>query len=128
MISGIMKKNVITIGRNNSVKEALVLMNENNINGTPVVDSDNKVIGMIVKADIYRFLTNEGHYDTCPVDWVMTKKLVTATADEDISVVAKRIVDKDIISLPIVDKNNNLEGIVTIKDVLEYMIDKINNN
>lgn len=30
-------------------------MNENNINGAPVADEEGNLIGMIVKADIYRF-------------------------------------------------------------------------
>ncbi len=51
-------------------------MSENNINGAPVANEEGNLIGMIVKADIYRFLMEEGHYDTCPVEWVMTKEVL----------------------------------------------------
>ncbi len=55
MISDIMNTHVIILKPKDSVKKALDLMNDNNINGAPVVNEEGNLIGMIVKADIYRF-------------------------------------------------------------------------
>ena len=45
-----------TINKNISVDEALNLMNTLNVNGIPVVDDNTKLVGIVVKADAYRFL------------------------------------------------------------------------
>ncbi|MGO5075171.1 CBS domain-containing protein [Clostridium sporogenes] len=125
MVSDIMNTHVIVLNPKDSIKKALNLMNENNINGTPVANEEGNLIGMIVKADIYRFLMEEGHYDTCPVEWVMTKEVFTALEEEDVISIAKKILDKDIIAMPIVDSSKKLLGIVSIEDILKSLIYKL---
>ncbi|EPY2273874.1 CBS domain-containing protein [Clostridium sporogenes] len=125
MVSDIMNTHVIVLNPKDSIKKALNLMNENNINGSPVADEQGNLIGMIVKADIYRFLMEEGHYDTCPVEWVMTKEVFTALEEEDVTSIAKKILDKDIIAMPIVDSSKKLLGIVSIEDILKSLIYKL---
>ena len=125
MISKIMHSNIIMLKAEDTLNKALEIMNQNKINGAPVVDDDGKLVGMIVKADIYRFLMEEGHYETCPVDWVMTKKVITASRNEDILDIAKRLRENDIIAMPIIDKDIII-GIVTIEDIMDYIIEKYN--
>lgn len=123
MVDKIMHSDIIKLKSEDTLSKALEIMNENKINGAPVVDDDGKLVGMIVKADIYRFLMEEGHYETCPVDWVMTKEVITSSADEDILDIAKLLREKDIIAVPIVDKEI-IVGIITIEDIMDYFIDK----
>lgn len=123
MVSKIMHSDIIKLKSEDTLSKALEIMNENKINGAPVVDDDGKLVGMIVKADIYRFLMEEGHYETCPVDWVMTKEVITSSAEEDILDIAKLLRQKDIIAVPIVDKEI-IVGIITIEDIMDYFIDK----
>lgn len=125
MLCDIMNTHVIVLNPKDSIKKALNLMNENNINGAPVADEEGNLIGMIVKADIYRFLMEEGHYDTCPVEWVMTKEVFTASEEENVISIAKKILDKDIIAMPIVDSSKKLLGIVSIEDILKSLIYKL---
>jgi CBS domain-containing protein len=119
-----MNSGVVTIKLEDTIKKALDIMNKKKINGTPVVNDERKLVGMLVKADIYRFLMEEGHYDTCPVDWVMTKKVITAKEDESIMEVAKRIRENDIIAIPIENKENKVIGIVSVEDLISYFIEK----
>lgn len=123
MVDKIMHSDIIKLKSEDTLSKALEIMNENKINGAPVVDDDGKLVGMIVKADIYRFLMEEGHYETCPVDWVMTKEVITSSAEEDILDIAKLLREKDIIAVPIVDKEI-IVGIITIEDIMDYFIDK----
>lgn len=125
LIKDIMTSKLITIRPEDTVKKALDIMNENKINGTPVIDEDGYLVGMIVKADIYRFLIEEGHYDTCPVDWVMTKQVVTGKLDNSLIEVAEKLRDNNIIAMPIVDADNMVKGIITIEDVVDYFIKKV---
>ncbi|EJO5347542.1 CBS domain-containing protein [Clostridium botulinum] len=125
MVSDIMNTQVIILNPKDSIKKALNLMNENNINGAPVTNEEGKLVGVMVKADIYRFLMEEGHYDTCPVEWVMTKEVFTASKEEDVLSIAKKILDKDIVAMPIVDSSMKLLGIVSVEDILKSLINKL---
>ncbi|TCT13854.1 CBS domain protein [Natranaerovirga pectinivora] len=122
-INTIMKKNVFKITPTDSIKMALDKMTELNINGMPVINEEDVLVGMIVKADIYRFLIEPGHYDSCPVEWVMTKKVITANSDEEIVGVGKKLRDNNIIAMPVLE-NEMVVGIVSIEDILDYYIEK----
>lgn len=122
MLNKIITYDIIKLSPNDTLVKALEIMNGNNINGAPVVDDSGLLVGMIVKADIYRFLMDQGHYDTCPVEWVMTKKVITASKDEDVIAIAKRLRENDIISIPIVD-NNTILGLATIENIVDYFIE-----
>lgn len=120
-IKEIVKLPVISVKPNDTIGKALEIMKSENINGAPVVDDTNHLIGIIVKADIYRFLIDPGHYESCPVEWVMTKEVVKADIDEDISDVAKRLRNHDVIALPVLDQDV-VVGIVSIEDFLDFYI------
>ncbi len=122
-IESIMKRRLVTLKARDTIEDALNIMVDNNINGAPVVDDENNLKGMIVKADIYRFLMDPGHYKSCPVEWVMTKDVVTASREEDIISLAKRLRDKHIIAIPIVE-HNKVIGIISMEDVVDYLIEK----
>ncbi len=120
-INEIMNSSVISVEADENIGNVLEIMKKENINGIPIVDKDKELLGMLVKADIYRFLIDPGHYKTCPVEWVMTKEVVKADVDEDIIIVAKRLRENDIIALPIVEENK-VVGIVSIEDFMDYYI------
>lgn len=122
-IREIMKSPVIALKPNETVEKALEIMNKEKVNGTPVVSEDNYLVGMVVKADIYRFLIDPGHYKSCPVEWVMTKEVIKAGVDEDIIEVAKRIRHHDIIALPVLD-GEIVVGIISLENILDYFIQK----
>lgn len=121
-IDSIIKRNFHTINVNDVIDKALDLMDKFNINGMPVVDNENALVGMIVKADIYRFMIHPGHYVSCPVEWVMSKSVISAQSDEDLMTIAKRLRDNDIIAMPIIE-NKKIIGIITIEDLLDYFLD-----
>ncbi|MCT8977673.1 CBS domain-containing protein [Clostridium sp. CX1] len=126
MISKIMHLNIVKLKPEDTLSKALDIMNDNKVNGAPVADDNGRLLGIIVKADIYRFLMEEGHYDTCPIDWVMTKKVITAFKGEDILDIAKRLRENEIEAIPIVDEKDSIVGIVTVEDILDYILEKNN--
>ena len=102
----------ITISQDAPISEALAMMRQYKISGVPVTEKG-KLIGILTNRDL-RFETQLSK----KVYNVMTKeKLITAplgtTLDE-----AKKILNKyKIEKLPIIDKENNLKGLITIKDI-----------
>ena len=120
-ISTIIKDIAHTINVNDTIDNALSFMDSFKQNGMPVVNDDNKLVGMVVKADIYRFMIQPGHYNSCPVEWVMSKSVIIAHSDEDLITVAKRLRENNIIAMPVVD-HDEVMGIISIEDLLEYFI------
>ena len=120
-IDSIIKKNFHTINVNDTIDKALAMMHELRINGMPVVDNNNTLVGMVVKADIYRFMIHPGHYVSCPVEWVMSKSVIVAQADEDLYTVANRLRKNDIIAMPVLE-NDKIVGIISIEDLLDYFL------
>jgi CBS domain-containing protein len=120
-INSIIKQNFHTIGVNDSIDKALGLMDKLGINGMPVVDDKGVLVGMVVKADIYRFMIHPGHYVSCPVEWVMSKSVILAQSDEDLLTVAKRLRQNDIISMPVVE-NEKIIGIISIEDLIDFFL------
>ncbi len=99
-----------------SVAEADKLMGEYKISGVPVVDEDMKLIGIITNRDM-RFIEN---LEAIKVKDVMTKApLVTAkegiTLEDAKGILQEHRIEK----LPIVDEQNCLKGLITIKDILK---------
>ncbi|AJC86603.1 IMP dehydrogenase [Campylobacter sp. RM16704] len=103
----------IYIGAKASVKEALELMAEYRISGVPVVDENKILIGILTNRDL-RFETN---FDNL-VENVMTKMpLITAKKGSTLDDAERIFSTNKVEKLPIVDENNHLEGLITIKDL-----------
>ena len=103
----------ISIKAKATLKEALSIMSEYRISGVPVVDDSNTLIGILTNRDL-RF---ENDY-TKLVEELMTKMpLITVkkgtTLDDAEAIFRTNKVEK----LPVVDANNKLEGLITIKDL-----------
>lgn len=103
----------IYIGPKASVKEVLELMAEYRISGVPVVDENKILIGILTNRDL-RFETN---FDNL-VENVMTKMpLITAKKGSTLDDAERIFSTNKVEKLPIVDENNRLEGLITIKDL-----------
>ena len=121
-VKEIMTKDVVTVKSTDSVGDTLKKMREHNINGTPVVDDKNCLIGMLVKADIFRFLIAPGHIDESPVDWVMSKELISCDENDEVLEVTKVIRENKITSIP-VESNGELVGIVSFEDIIDHFLE-----
>ncbi len=103
----------IFIQPNRSVAEAEALMSEYKISGVPVVDDNFKLVGIITNRDL-RFISDM----SVNVKSVMTKApLVTAKEGTTLEEATKILQQHKIEKLPIVDDNNTLKGLITIKDI-----------
>ena len=96
----------------NTLNDALALMKKYKISGVPITRG-RKLVGIITNRDL-RFETDF----TKRIDDVMTKdRLVTAPVGTTLDEAQKILGEHRIEKLPIVDKDNNLKGLITIKDI-----------
>ena len=97
---------------NNSVRDALALMEKYRISGVPITQ-EGKLVGILTNRDL-RF---ESNYDQ-PISNIMTKEgLVTAPEGTSLDDAQKILGKHRIEKLPIVDKDGYLKGLITIKDI-----------
>ena len=57
-VKDIMSKNIITIGPEDTVEKAAVIMLEHRISGLPVVNDKGKLVGIITQGDIFKVLVS----------------------------------------------------------------------
>lgn len=96
----------------NRLSDALELMRKYKISGVPIT-VNGKLVGIITNRDL-RF---EMDY-TKRIDEVMTKDhLITAPVGTTLAEAQQILGQHRIEKLPIVDKDNNLKGLITIKDI-----------
>ena len=112
---------VITLGPDETVNNALFLMQKNDIKRVVIV-SDNSPVGLVTERDIGRFLEYDKTtrpLDKIPVQNVMTRNLVTINSDdEDIPLQsAVRMDTFQISSVIVVDGDGKLVGIITKSDL-----------
>jgi IMP dehydrogenase len=110
--------NPVTITRDATLEHLDKLAGEYRISGFPVVDADNRLIGMITNRDL-RF-TPVAEWATTKVDEVMTPMpLITGPSDisrEDATVLLRRHKRE---RLPLIDEAGHLTGLITVKDFVK---------
>ncbi len=95
------------------IEEAEALMSKYHISGVPIVDKENKLVGILTNRDL-RFVEDYNR----PVSEVMTdEKLVTAPVGTDLEGAKEQLRKHKIEKLPIVDDEGKLRGLITIKDI-----------
>ena len=104
--------NPITIGPDNSISEVRTIIKEKHISGIPVVNNQNKILGIITNRDL-RFSRN----DKAKVKDLMTKNVITIKQGYS-SNEAKKLLHKHRIGKLIVTNNQNqCLGLITVKDI-----------
>ncbi len=104
--------NPIYLSPNHKIQDALEIMSRYRISGVPITVED-KLVGIVTNRDL-RFVTEIQQ----PIDEVMTKeKLITAPVGTTLETAKNILIKHKIEKLPLVDKDNNLKGLITIKDI-----------
>lgn len=138
----IMVRNVITVKRDQTVEDVIRLLMEHNVSGLPVVDDDNRVVGIVSEGDlIYRskqlklpsyFTILDGYiFLESPktmeeqikkmvgyrVEDIMTEKVITLEEEDSIEKAASLMTDRKVNRLPVV-KDGKLVGIISRRDII----------
>lgn len=102
----------VTITGKETVGDALRLMQENHIGGIPVVDDDNKLVGIVTNRDL-RFQTDM----SIAIEDVMTKDKLVTTTNPNLQEASQILLRHKIEKLPVVDADNHLVGLITYRDI-----------
>ncbi len=146
LIKDIMTREVITVSVEDTVETCANLLLKHNLSGLPVLDKEGKLVGIVTEGDLIRRASRiKGPavlevlggliYLDSPKKFmdelkssmgqmageVMTKKVVTIDPESTVEDGATLLVEKKVKRLPVVDKEGNLLGIVSRRDIMSYL-------
>ena len=147
--SEIMNKNVLSVHFDDKLEDAVKIMTGNKVSGLPVVDKENKIIGVITDRDLLvyseklkvvplfdysgwilplNYISDDVFYENnaklfarTRVEDVMSKKVVTVKESASWYDVVGLMKKHSINRIPVVDEKGKLAGIITRTDVLNHI-------
>jgi CBS-domain-containing membrane protein len=102
------------------ISEIALALKDKKIGAVPIVDENNKLLGIVSERDIVSKLVVEARdADLTTAKEIMTSKIITAKLDDDINYIIGVMKDKNIRHMPVVDTNNRLTDFFSIRDFLK---------
>ena len=120
-VKEIMTRDVISISPKFSIRESVDLMTENGIGSLPIVDKEDKLVGIVTERDFALALAGSLTNET--VGDIMIKDVITTTPGTPIESCSKIMVRNNLRRIPVVEEEK-LIGIVTSTDILRFFGDK----
>lgn len=114
---------VITIQPQQTIKEAVDLMEAHNIGGLVVINPAGEIQGIITERDLIRYAATKNPTFAAQVGTVMSKNVIVGVLQDEIDAVAHTMTEKRFRHLPVVD-SGQLIGILTIGDVVKAQRDR----
>lgn len=116
-IKDVMVEEVITVEPDTRVRDAVELMNENEI-GCLVVTKKGKPVGIVTERDILKKIVCQSkNPEQVKVSEIMSQPLVVGKIDMDLGDVARLMLKRNVKKLPIVN-GGNLVGLITLTDIV----------
>lgn len=143
----IMTTPVVTVPRDASIKEVARLLSEHRISGMPVVDGENRVIGMVTEQDLLMRVTGphlpphiellggiiylEKPHDmeeelrkamAVTAEQIMSDEVISVEASATVREVADLMMSRKINRVPVLEEDGTLVGIITRHDVVATLV------
>ncbi|MEU3598536.1 CBS domain-containing protein [Streptomyces sp. NPDC006798] len=120
-----MTRNVVRARRTTTFMEIVRLLDVHQISGVPVVDDDDKVLGVLSGSDLVR---SEATWSgpapgrgVIAAD-IMSSPAITVHPEQSVPDVARLMARRDVERLPVVDEEDRLIGIATRRDLLSVFL------
>ena len=120
-VKEIMTREAVSITPKYSIRESVDLMLEKGIGSLPIVDKEDKLVGIVTERDFALALA--GSLTTETVGDIMIKDVITTTPGTPIESCSKIMVRNNLRRIPVVEEGK-LIGIVTSTDILRFFGDK----
>ena len=123
-VGRIMSREYLAIPSQSTIRQALQIVKKskiksNNFYNVYVVDESNKLMGMV---SVKKLIQTEGDELVCDV---MEKDIIFSQTNENKRLVAGKLFDYNLMTIPIVNEANHLVGVISIDDAV-YIIKKKN--
>jgi CBS domain-containing protein len=131
-LADVMTSNPLSVEPNDTIREAEEILNEHEIRQLPVVQGT-ELVGIITDRDIRSFLSGrifgtpeerERAMNT-KIGSVMTDKPISLSPEDELRDAVELLIEEKVGSIPVVDEEEGLVGIVTYVDVLRCFLDRL---
>ncbi|MBO3755261.1 MAG: CBS domain-containing protein, partial [Candidatus Brockarchaeota archaeon] len=112
-VAELMRARIPTARLTDSIREVSAKMVRENADHVPVVDEENRLMGIVTTWDIAKAVAANVER----LEAIMTRNVIVAKPHETIDMVAKRMEQYDITGLPVVDDDNHVLGLITSADL-----------
>ena len=116
-VGKIMTKNVIAARTEEYASQVLLQILAGQYSGMPVIDEENRVVGVISEFDLLRSIRKGDRLEDVRVKELMSTEPITTDVHASPSSVIDMMVQKNIIRLPVVE-NGKLIGVISRSDLL----------
>jgi len=116
-VKDVMRKNVISIDSDMTVKDAAIMMDDANV-GCVVITRGNAPIGILTERDFVKRIVSEGRDLSTPLADVMSLPLIAVKSDDTVWEAAEKMKINKIHKAPVEDQGK-LVGIITATDIVK---------
>lgn len=122
-------RDVVIVEKSESIRKAIKLMRDHHVGDVVVVEMlENATIpiGILTDRDIViEILAEDVDLDTVNVGDVMSYQLATVPEDTKLVDVIKLMRNKGVRRLPVVNEQNELQGILSVDNILELVVEQL---
>jgi CBS domain-containing protein len=118
-VKELMTDEIMTMLPNQNFSEVVGMMANQSFRHTVVVDSDERVLGVISDRDVLRALSRTLDWSKKSVSEIMTRDSITTTPESAISAAVRLMLEKRINCLPVIGADGRVCGILTSTDLLK---------
>lgn len=118
-VSTVMVKDLITVDENDDITDVAKILIKENIGALPVL-SDGEMVGIVTKSD-FIYLCKAKAYEKISVKDIMTRDIISISADDRLVHARKVIMDSGVGRL-LLTEDNELAGIITSKDIAKAFV------
>jgi CBS domain-containing protein len=122
-IEEIMSTDVVSVTPDTPVSKVIELLVENDITGIPVVDSDDRLVGIVTEKDVMGVLSGPEETSGHVRDY-MTDGVVGFDQNDDVIAVCECLVNNHFRRVPVLNEGH-LVGIISRRDLIKYIIEPI---
>ncbi len=120
----IMTTNVITVKKDTVLTDVIALLLRWHISAMPVVDENDKMVGIVSEIDLVN-LTFDGNAGDTTVEEVMATDIVSFSPDTLLAELVQSFSKKHLRRVPIIDEGK-VVGIISRRDILREMLRRYN--
>jgi len=133
-VSSIMSTQLVVLNRTDSLEKAEHLFKKHRIRHIPVIEGQNRIVGMLSLTDLLRLSFADGAYEEeeeieavvyemFTIPQVMAKNVKSVAPETTIKEVAELLAKEEFHAVPVVEEGN-LVGIVTTTDLIKYLLNQ----
>ncbi len=117
-------RKVPTLNSRDSLMKTIKLMQESGVGALPIVDEDDKLIGIVSDYDILKVLISSRVFDSLKVEDVVIRRFPIVRTEDTIARAQKLAAINKIDNLPIIDGFGRVTGQIALSDIMRYMFTK----